>query len=83
MNSFISAGIYPTCSHSIELTSAMYKVNNKDTRTTSFNVFLVSFVLTLNKFTPCSSVSIADFEQVNLQWVEGSIILVGNDVLPR
>ena len=24
-----------------------------------------------------------DFKQVNAQWVEGSIILVGNDVLPR
>ena len=39
-----------TCSNSIELTSAMYKVNNKDTRTTSFDAFLVSFMLTLNKF---------------------------------
>ena len=61
----------------------MYKVNNKDTRITSFDVFLVSFMLTLNRFTPRSSVSIAEFEQVNAQWVEGSIILVGNDVLPR
>ena len=32
---------------------------------------------------PCSSLSIAEFEQVNTQWVEGSIILVGNGVLPR
>ena len=31
------------CSNSIELASTMYKVNNKDTRTTSFDVFLVSF----------------------------------------
>ena len=67
-----------TCLNSIELTSTMYKVNNKDTRTTSFDVFLVFFMLT---FTPCASVSIAAFQQVNAQSVEGLIILVGNAVL--
>ena len=45
-----SAQLAFTCSNPIELTSAMYKVNNKDTRTTSFDVFLVSFVLSLNRF---------------------------------
>ena len=39
-----------TCSNSIELKSTMYKVNNKDTRETSFNVFLVSLLLNLNRF---------------------------------
>ena len=39
----------------------MFKVNNKDTRTTP--------LLTLNIFTPCSSVSIVNFEQVNTAWV--------------
>ena len=39
-----------TCSNSIGLTSLMYKVNNKDTRTTSFDVFSVNFMLTLNRF---------------------------------
>ena len=34
----------------------MFKDNNKDT---------VSLSLTLNIFTPCSSASIVDFEQVN------------------
>ena len=37
------------CSNSIELTSAMYKVYNNNTRTTLFDLFLVSFMLTLNK----------------------------------
>ena len=40
----------PTCSNSIELTSGMYKLDNKDTRATSFDIFLVSFLLTLNRF---------------------------------
>ena len=35
----------------------MFTVNNKDTRTTS-----------LTYFTPFSSVSIIDFEQVNVSW---------------
>ena len=37
----------------------MFKVNNKDTRTTP----------ALNIFTPCSNVSIVNFEQVNVGWV--------------
>ena len=49
---FLRASAQPafTCSNSIELTSTMYKINNKDTRTTSFDVFLMSFLLTLNRF---------------------------------
>ena len=43
----------------------MFKVNNKDTRTTP-GIVLVSLLLTLRTyFTPCSSVSIVNFEQVN------------------
>ena len=42
-------------------TRATPKVNNKDTR--------MSLLLTLTYFTPCSSVSIVNFEQVNASWV--------------
>ena len=49
----------------------MFKVNNKNTKTTSNNVIdvvLVFFLLTLNIFRIFSSVSIVDFEQVNVSW---------------
>ena len=36
----------------------MFKVDNKDTRTTLFIVLLITY------FTPCSSVSIVNFEHV-------------------
>ena len=39
----------------------MFKVSNKDARTTP--------VASVAYFTPCSSVSIANFEQVNAGWV--------------
>ena len=42
----------------------MLKVNNKDTRTTS--IMPVLFLLTLTYFRPFSSVSIVDFQQVNV-----------------
>ena len=44
----------------------MLKVNNKDTRTTpvASGVVLISLLLTLNIFQPCSSVSIVNFEHV-------------------
>ena len=45
----------------------MFKVNNKDTRTTP-GVVLVSLLLTLNIFHTLFSVSIVDFEQVNADW---------------
>ena len=41
----------------------MFKVNHKDTRTTP-GVVQVSLLLILNYFTPCSSVSIANFVHV-------------------
>ena len=46
----------------------MFKVNNKDTRTMS-GVVLVSLLINLNIFQPCSSVSRVNFEQVNADWV--------------
>ena len=46
----------------------MFKVNFKDTRTTP-GVALVSLLSTLTYFTPCSSVSIVNLEQVNAGWV--------------
>ena len=49
----------------------MLKVNNKDTRTT-LGVVLVSLLLTLNNFTPCSSVSIVNFEHVIADWEDES-----------
>ena len=42
----------------------MFKVNNKD----AIGVVLVSLLLTLNIFIPCSSVSIVNFEHVNADW---------------
>ena len=33
---------------------------------------LVSLLLTLTYFTPCSSVCIVNFEQVNAGWLEGT-----------
>ena len=45
----------------------MFKVNNKSTRTTP-GIVLVSLLLTLKYFTPCSSGSIVNFEQVNAGW---------------
>ena len=41
----------------------MFKIDNKDTKTTSLTLFLV-----LNIFISSSSVSIADFEPVNVSW---------------
>ena len=46
----------------------MFKVNNKSTRTTygrRSGVFIVNF----EHISPFSSVSIGDFEQVNVNWV--------------
>ena len=43
----------------------MFKVSNKDARTTP----MVSLLLLWTHFTPCSSLSILNFEQVNPGWV--------------
>ena len=54
----------------------MFKVNNKDTRTTPM-ASLVSLLLLWTYFTPCSSVSVfvVNFEQVNAGWVRELIRL--------
>ena len=60
----------------------LFKVNHRNTRTRCeicskltiktperrHSFVLVSLLLTLNKFTPCSSVSIVNLEQVNAHW---------------
>ena len=46
----------------------MLKVNNRNTRPRCKYVVRVSLLLTLNKFHPCSGVSILNFEQVNANW---------------
>ena len=46
----------------------MFKVNNKDTRTTPIVVVLVSLLLTLNIFHTLFYVSIVNFEQVNADY---------------
>ena len=45
----------------------MFKVNNKNTRTTSLTWSWFSLFLTLNIFASFASVSVIDFEQVNLR----------------
>ena len=44
----------------------MFKVRHQND---AIGVVLVSLLLTLNYFTPCSSVSIVNFEQLNAYWV--------------
>ena len=50
----------------------MFKVNNKDTRTTPIanGLVLASLFLTSNTFHTYSIVSIVKFEQVNAGWVD-------------
>ena len=48
----------------------MFKANNKETR----DVVLVSLLLTLNIVTPCSSVSIVNFEKVNADWASRLVV---------
>ena len=45
----------------------MFKVNNKDTKTTPMALFWCLCYL-LTYFTPCSSVSIVNFEHVIVSW---------------
>ena len=47
-----------------------YRVNNKNTRTTSMTSFWCLDCYLKTDFTHCSGVSIDDFEQVNFEWVE-------------
>ena len=46
----------------------MFKVNNKDTRTTPLASFWYLLLLTLNIYTSCSSVSFVNFKQINADW---------------
>ena len=50
-----------------------FKVNNKITRTTSLTLFWCFYYLLYAHFTYFSSVSIIDFEQLNVSWVVGSV----------
>ena len=51
----------------------MFKVDNKSA---SLKTFWVLFCLLWTYFTPVSSVSIVDFEQVNVSWVDLIIITI-------
>ena len=46
----------------------MFRVNNKDTRTTLLASFWYRYCLIWTYFTPYSSVSIVNFEQLNAGW---------------
>ena len=48
----------------------LFKVNNKN----ASDVILVFLLLTMNNFTPFSSVSIIDFKQINVSWILCQII---------
>ena len=64
----------------------MFKVSNKDTRTTpptkwsntvnEIGIVLVSLLLTSTYFTPCSSVSVVNFEQVNAAGLLNIILIL-------
>ena len=43
----------------------MFKVNSKGTRMTSMTLFWCTYYQLLTYFTPCSSVSTVDFQQIN------------------
>ena len=47
----------------------MFKVDNKNTRTTSMTSFWCFYCQLRNYFNPFSGVSIADFKQVNVSWI--------------
>ena len=46
----------------------MFKVNNEDTKTTPLALFWCLYSYFWTYFTPCSSVSIVNFEQINAVW---------------
>ena len=48
----------------------MFKVDNKDTRTTPMMSLIWTFIVTLTYLTFFSSYSTADFEQVNVNLVD-------------
>ena len=46
----------------------MFKNNDKTTRRTSLTSFCFVFIINFEHITPISSVSIVEFEQVNVSW---------------
>ena len=48
----------------------MFKVNSKDTRTTLIASFCCVYCKLSTYFTPCSSVSVVNFEHVIADWKE-------------
>ena len=50
----------------------MFKVNNKNTRATSMTSFWCFYCSLLTYFISFPSVSIIDFEQVNVSWVSNN-----------
>ena len=55
----------------------MFKVNNKNTKTTSYTSFLVSSLVNLM----CFSDSIADFGQVNISWVHQELVFLDMTII--
>ena len=53
----------------------MFKVNNKNTRTTSLTSFWCFYCQLQTYFAPFSRISIADFEQINIGWESISELL--------
>ena len=53
----------------------MFKGNNKDTKTTPLASYFIFHILYRTYFTPCSSVSIVNFEHVIANWVEEKFVL--------
>ena len=56
----------------------MLKVNNENTRMTSFTSLYCFYCKLWTYFTPSTSVSIADFEQANVTWVWTNFIDAGD-----
>ena len=60
----------------------MFKDKNKNTRTMSMTSVLLFLLLTLNRVHTFFSVSIVDFEQVNVSWDIGMSPLTNKKVKP-
>ena len=63
----LPVGIYLLKGKNRNTRTRLLRVNNKDTRKTPV-VVLMSLLLTLKYFTPCSSVSIVNFEHLCAGW---------------
>ena len=58
----------------------MFKINNKTTGTTSLASLWCLRCKFLTYFTPCSSVSIANFETINAGWGGGVVKVYDVDI---